>query len=423
MSKIEGIRIRNYRALRDVKFGRLYQDWRKDGQSPLTPLTVVIGRNGVGKSSFFDVFGFLSDCLQFGVEEACDRNGRGGFDRIHTKETDGPISFEIYYRENAGEQPITYEISIDKDSQNRPFVSSERLRQRRKNQTNGRPYSFLILNGGKGVVWRNEGIGIQETGSEDEILSSNRSIEASDREEVELDDTRRLGIATLGSLKQHPRISKFRKFIENWYLSYFTPDAARGIPVSAPQKRLSIHGDNLGNVVQYMRREYAAEFDSLLRELAGQLPELTKIDTEETPDKRILLRFFAKGFDTPFYAQQMSDGTLKAFSYLLLLSSPEPPPLLCIEEPENGIHHRLMSSLVSEFRSCSERKGNASQIFVTTHQPYLLNELKPDEVWILEKGLDGFSTASRASSDSLVEKLVDAEVPLGDLWHGEYLNG
>ena len=422
MSKIEGIRIRNYRALRDVKLGRLYQDWRKDGCAALTALTVVIGRNGTGKSSLFDVFGFLSDCLQYGVEEACDRSGRGGYDRIHSKGVDGAISFEIYYRESPHEQPITYELSIEKDEKDRPFVASERLRQRRRNQTNGRPYSFLILNRGKGLVWKYDATGVQERDGE-EVSIKRREEEKTDREEVELDDVRRLGIATLGALKQHPRISKFRKFIENWYLSYFTPDAARGMPTSAPQKRLSVHGDNLGNVVQYMRREYASQFETLLTDLAKQIPELCKIDTEETNDKRVLLRFFAKGFDTPFYAQQMSDGTLKVFSYLLLLSSPEPPPLLCIEEPENGIHHRLLNALVAEFRACAERTGAYSQIFVTTHQPYLVNELKPEEVWILEKGDDGFSTVRRASADSLVDELVKEDVPLGDLWHGDYLNG
>ena len=49
---------------------------------------------------------------------------------------------------------------------------------------------------------------------------------------VELEDMRKLGIATLGSLKQHPRISAFRRFIEGWYLSYFTPDAARSRPLA-----------------------------------------------------------------------------------------------------------------------------------------------------------------------------------------------
>ena len=69
MSKIEGFRVKNFRALKDVTLGRL---WNQQQVQPLSPLTVVIGKNGVGKSTLFDAFGFLADCLKSGVEEACD---------------------------------------------------------------------------------------------------------------------------------------------------------------------------------------------------------------------------------------------------------------------------------------------------------------------------------------------------------------
>ena len=66
MAKIEGVRIKNFKVLKDVTLGPLNQP---DSQ-PLTPMTVVIGKNGVGKSALFDAFGFLADALKFGVEEA-----------------------------------------------------------------------------------------------------------------------------------------------------------------------------------------------------------------------------------------------------------------------------------------------------------------------------------------------------------------
>jgi len=78
MAKIEGIRIKNFMALKDIIFGKL---WNTQQTEPLAPMTAVIGKNGVGKSSLFDAFGFLSDCLQKGVEEACDMRGRGGMIR------------------------------------------------------------------------------------------------------------------------------------------------------------------------------------------------------------------------------------------------------------------------------------------------------------------------------------------------------
>jgi AAA15 family ATPase/GTPase len=117
MARIEGIRIRNFRALRDVTLGRV---WSLQKPEPLTPMTAVIGKNGAGKSTLFDAFGFLADCLRTGVEEAFDARGRGGFDRVKSQGAEGPIEFEVYYKEEGNARPITYELSIDRDQSGRP---------------------------------------------------------------------------------------------------------------------------------------------------------------------------------------------------------------------------------------------------------------------------------------------------------------
>ncbi|MDD5433794.1 MAG: AAA family ATPase [Nitrospira sp.] len=428
MAKIEGVRIKNFRVLRDVTLGKL---WNMQNAAPLTPMTAVIGKNGVGKSTLFDAFGFLADCLKSGVEEACDARGRGGFEKIRSLEQQGPIEFDIYYKEEGNARPITYDLSINIDNTGRPFVQKERLRQRRKGQKHGWPFSFLVLNEGKGVAWKGEKEGrqIDEGKGDFDLFGLMESIrkgedkeESSETEVVELEDKRKLGIATLGSLKQHPRISAFRRFVEGWYLSYFTPDAARSLPLSGPQKHLNIHGDNLGNVVQFMEREHSKRFRTILNRIAEKIPGVNKIDTEKTPDGRLLLRFNDKGFRDPFYAQQMSDGTLKVFAYLLLLEDPDPPPFLCVEEPENGIYHKLMETLAKEFRDHATGQKGGSQVFVTTHQPYFVDALAPDEVWVLEKGNDGFSTIRRASDEPIVQNMVNQGLPLGGLWYSDYLD-
>lgn len=428
MAGIEGYRIRNYRSLRDITLGKL---WNTQSSKPLTPMTAVIGKNGVGKSTLFDTFGFLSDCLKVGVEEACDSRGRGGFERIRSQGQEGSVEFQIYYKEERNARPITYELAIDLDSSGRPYVKRERLRQRRKGQTKGQPYSFLILNEGKGLAWKGEEGGQQVDEDKGEVDVTNlieefqigeTSEESKESEKVELDDNRKLGIATLGALKQHPRISLFRRFIEGWYLSYFTPDAARSLPLAGPQKHLNIHGDNLGNVVQFMEREHPNKFKSILEKISRKIPGIDKINTEKSPDGRLLLRFNDRGFQDPFYAQQMSDGTLKVFAYLLLLEDPSPQPFLCIEEPENGLYHKLLETLVREFREHATGQKGGSQVFVTTHQPYFVDALEPEEVWVLEKGEDGFSKIRRASEDTLINNLVSEGLPLGGLWYSDYLD-
>lgn len=408
MPIIEGFRVQNYKALRDVTLGRM------SGQSdsePLRPFTVVIGKNGVGKSTLFDAFGFIADCLSLDVETACETKQRGGFDRLHSIGTDGPIKFEIYYREATNERPITYELSINLDHVGRPFVESEVLKQRRKGQKHGRPYPFLRLHHGKGFVWAGEEAVELEVEEEDRT-----------QEEVELTDLRQLGIATLGTLKEHPRIKRFRDFLKGWYLSYFYPDAARGLPSAGPQKHLSVHGDNIGNVVQFMEREHGSRFRSILSRISEKIPGVDKIDTHVTEDRRVLLRFNDESFKDPFFAQQMSDGTLKIFAYLLLLEDPDPPPFIGIEEPENGLYHKLLEALAKEFRAHASGKKSSPQIFVTTHQPYFVDALTPQEVWILEKSDSGYSEIRRASDLEIVRNLVSEGVPLGGLWYSDYLD-
>lgn len=404
MAIIEGFRIQNYKILKNISIGRR---WDQKNEKSLTPLVTVIGKNGVGKSTLFDAFGFLADALESGVEAACDLKNRGGYSKLVSAGSNGPIKFELYYRESQNERPITYELNITLDDTNRPYVQEERLRQRRKGERRGRPYSFLFLESGKGAAWAGE--------------ESDEGEDAA-RIQVELTDNRKLGIATLGSLKEHPRITKFRNFLAKWYLSYFTPDAARSLPMAGPQKHLNKHGDNLGNVVQYMEREHKERFQSVLKRIAQKIPGVDRIDTKKTDDGRLLIRFNDKGFQDPFFAQQMSDGTLKLFSYMILMEDPDPPPFICIEEPENGLYHKLLETLVDEFRAHATGKKNAPQIFITTHQPYFVNALTPEEVWILEKSDDGFVKIHHACDNDVVNNMVSEGIPLGSLWYSDYLD-
>ena len=177
MPQLEGLRIKNFKALKNISIGKL---WDRQFDEPMTPLTVVIGKNGAGKSSLFDAFGFLADALKMGVEEACDAKGRGGFQRLLSKDVDPKecIEFEVYYRESKDSRPITYELSIALDEFERPYVHHERLRQRRAGQKKGQPYSFLNLKNGKGRVWKNNSLDIPN------------GVERADCEIVKLQDNR-----------------------------------------------------------------------------------------------------------------------------------------------------------------------------------------------------------------------------------------
>lgn len=433
MAKIEGIRIKNFRSLKDVTLGRVPGNFF--ASDPLSPMTVVIGKNGVGKSTLFDAFGFLADALKYGVEEAFDLRGRGGFEKIHSCDQSGSIEFEISYISGVSTQPINYEVSFEKDNLGRPYVRKEALFQF------GDKWFLFLLHGigfaldeameefSMDQAWvildqaEKEGRKKRLPGIDSELLDETaRKMGIEGARVVELSDNKRLAIASLGTLKEHPLISAFREFIERWYLSYFTPDAARTLPLSGAQQHLNSKGDNLANVVQFMEREHRDNFQSILDRIAEKIPGIHKIKTEKTSDGRLLLCFNDQGFQDSFYAPQMSDGTLKVFAYLLLLEDPNPPPFICIEEPENGLYHKLLETLATEFRAHATGREGGSQLFITTHQPYFVDALDPEEVWVLEKGEDGFSTIIRASEIPYVQKMVDEGLPLGGLWYSDYLD-
>ncbi len=215
---------------------------------------------------------------------------------------------------------------------------------------------------------------------------------------------------------EHPRIKRFRDFLKGWYLSYFYPDAARSLPSAGPQRHLNVHGDNIGNVVQFMERDHRDRFKRILKRIAAKIPGISGIDTLETQDKRVLLRFNDGAFQDPFFAQQMSDGTLKVFAYLLLLEDPDRRPSSASRNPRTACITSSWRPWPRSSASTRRAKRGAPQIFVTTHQPYFVDALTPEEVWVLQKGGDGFSTIQRVSELEEVTNLVAEGLPLGGLW-------
>lgn len=299
MGKIEGIRIENYGALKSICMGKLfsYQEGR-----PLGNMVTIIGPSGTGKSTIADAFGFIADCLDKGVEEACDMGNRGGFKQLVSQGKEEVIHFEIYYRETSTSKPITYELSIALDKNERPYVLDERLRQRVEKR--GWPKSFLNLHEGKGYAFEGKDGWQDDDGS---IIGQGKRVE------VDLADKRKLGIATYGAMAQYNRIVDFMNFLKSWYLCYFSPDSARQIQYAAPQAYLNRTGSNLNNVAQYMFREDKAGFERVLKEIQTKLPGIRLIEPKYMENGQMVLRFLEQGFEEPFYSPHMSDGTLKLF--------------------------------------------------------------------------------------------------------------
>jgi len=376
-ARITYLRVENFRALRKVEFKNV------------TPLTVLLGPNGSGKSTVFDVFAFLSECFETGLRRAWDRRGRAK--ELKSRGADGPIVFEVKYRE-PGYPQITYHLAID-ELDGSPIVVEEWLA--RRGSPNGKPFRFLDYQDGHGVVTAGESPRLDDT-----------------RVSFALKSPDLMAVSALGQFADHPRVAALRDFIMGWYVSYLSVERTRGQPEAGPQERLSRTGDNLANVIQYLSEQHPERLESIFQVLRRRVPRIEKVLAEAMPDGRLLLTIKDAPFQNPILARFASDGTLKMLAYLVLLHDPAPPPFIGIEEPENFLHPRLLYDLAEECRGAAER----GQLLVTTHSPFFLNAVKPVEVRVLHRDEEGYTRVSLASEIQGVSEFINAGAQLGDLW-------
>lgn len=380
---IEYLRVQNYRALHDLELRQV------------APLSVFVGPNGSGKSTLFDVFAFLSECFSVGLRKAWDKRGR--FKELRSRGQRGPITFDLKYRETREAPLITYHLSID-EGPGGPFVAEEWLQWRRGRQV-GKPFRFLDFRRGSG-----------------QVITGEMPEESDERIDETLTSPEVLAVNTLGQLARNPRVSALRRFITGWYLSYLTADSTRGVPEAGPQERLSATGDNLPNLIQYLKEQHPQRLERILRLLSQRVPRLERVEAEFLADGRLLLRLKDAPFEEPVLARFASDGTLKLLAYLTILHDPDPPQLVGIEEPENHLHPRLLPELAEECRAAAAR----TQLLVTTHSPFFLNGLHPEETWVLYRDDRGFTQAKRSADLDGIQEFINSGGLLGHLWMEGY---
>lgn len=369
----------------------------------LPELAIFVGANGVGKTTLFDVFGFLSDALNNNIRQALAK--RGGFKEVISRNQQGLIEFELQFRLTiAGKNRlVTYKLVIGEEN-SKPYIEREILRYKRG--AYGSPYHFLDFSRGAGYAITNE----EDFDKADEDL---------DRENQKLGSPDILAIKGLGQFERFKAANAFRSFIENWHVSDFHISAARPSREAGYAEHLSPAGDNLPLVVQYMFENHKEIFNQVLEKMKRRVPGINDVHAESTVDGRIVLRFQDGSFKDPFIASYVSDGTIKMFAYLILLNDPNPHPLLCIEEPENQLYPSLLIELLEEFRIYAKKGG---QVFVSSHSPDLLNGAIPDETfWLMKK--EGYTHVERASNHPAIVALYKEGDKLGYLWKEKYFTG
>ena len=300
---------------------------------------------------------------------------------------------EIQYRETPTAPLITYHLTIDEE-RGGPVVTEEWLRWNRVGGS-GAPFRFLDFKRGEG-----------------QVASGERPDRTDRRVPVRLTSPDLIAVNTLGQLAEHPRVAALRDFVTDWYVSYLSISDTRGQPQAGPQERLTKVGDNLPNVVQYLKERHPDRLEEIFGILAARVPRLERVLAEPMPDGRLLLQIKDAPFERPVLSRFASDGTLKLLAYLVLLHDPVPARFIGIEEPENFLHPRLLVPLGEECRAATER----SQLLVTTHSPFFLDTMRPDEVRILYRDAAGYTQVRRASDLAGIREFLAQGALLGQLW-------
>jgi predicted ATPase len=390
--KIEALRIKNFKAFKDVEM------------LDIPAFCVIVGANGTGKSTLFNVFGFLKDALTTNVTTALIKQGGSrGFKEVRSRNCEGAIEIEIKFREKTGSPLVTYFLQIN-ELNGKAVVEREILKYRRG--SGGQPWHFLDFSEGKGVAVINE---LESVLDSNDLKREGQSLKSPDI----------LAVKGLAQFERFPAVVTLGNLIENWHVSDFHINKARPEQETSYAEHLSREGENLSLVIQYLYQSHKQVFDEIVSKMKHRVPGITQVEAKTTEEGRVLLKFQDGAFEDPFLARYVSDGTIKMLAYLILLYDPNPHPLLCVEEPENQLYPRLLSELAEEFRAYSERGG---QVFVSTHSPDFLNATELQEVfWLVKK--EGYTQIKRASEDAQVSAYMHEGDQMGYLWKQGFFDG
>jgi predicted ATPase len=339
----------------------------------LTPLTVFVGDNGSGKSSLIEGLETYQKVVSRGLDAAMER--WFGFAHVWNQRA-------RHHRKRIGSADETYE---------NPMVFALRGR---------------VFDGAFSVCMEISAVpGISGARIESE------SIKLPDGRLVQRD---RHGNARITHKSESKRAEQYHRFesatprdlakiVESWQFLSFNP-GHMGIlaqQLTAPELyKLQRDGSNLGQYLWEIRERDLAAFEGILEALRFVLPFASDVQPRITQEIESLvhLQMAEEDFKVPGWL--LSTGTLRILAILAALRHPNPPPLLVIEEVENGLDPRTMHLLVEEIRAVIT--AQTTQVILTTHSPYLLDLLDLSHIIVTER-VNGEPTFVRPDEDELQE--------------------
>ena len=359
---LRSFRLRHFKAVRD------------SGPIKFTPLTVFIGNNGSGKSSIAEGLETLQAIVEHGLDVAMQP--WRGFEHVwhqgvsHRLSQPGhgrpyhanPMSFDLTGRVRTGAFSAGLRVNAGPGS-NELFIEQER------------------------VVIKNR-LDMQRDAQGNVTI---RYKNARPQQYKDADGESELGKA----LDRYPLAWQFVSLVPQ----------SMGAPVpqhrTGGQVRLNKEGANLADYLLNIRRLDQAAFDGIVETLQHVLPYAKDLQPALTSEleRTVYLQLTEADFKVPGWL--LSTGTLRILAFLGLFRHPSPPPLIVIEEIENGLDPRTLHLLVDEIRTLVE--SGRSQVIVTTHSPYLLDLLDLSHIVMVER-IDGQPTFTRPADQKALQR-------------------
>ncbi len=373
MHKVKQINIKGFRRLHDVRI-------------EMRPMLVMIGANGVGKTSLLDAMSLFSASAAGTLNRRLSE--MGGVADVLTRGHYGDITLEAVM-EVPSYEPLEYGLHIEPQGQ-AYSISQEALVQRRM----GYPGPFKHIDSQYSNVRYfdiDTGYLVTPKWEHNPLESSLSQVPKMFRQP---EDLRR----TLSSVTQ-----------------YHALDVGPRAPVKLPQqlKPADLPGENGEDLVPFLfnlREGDRDRYEAIEDALKSSFPNFESLNFPSVAAGMLSMTWKEKSFKSPIYMHQLSEGTLRFLWLISLLQSPGLSPVTMIDEPEVSLHPELLSILADLMREASAR----TQIIVATHSDRLIRFLEPKEVLVMDIDDQGFTSATWADSLDLDSWL--AEYSLDEVW-------
>ncbi|RMF37038.1 MAG: hypothetical protein D6759_02835 [Chloroflexi bacterium] len=389
---LKRIELRNWRSVREqgLKLG---------------PVNLLIGPNAAGKSNVVDALRLLAEAIRSDLETAVTR--RGGLESVRFRGASQgervTISIDYFVPDPSAphsRSDMRYSLTIAQEPESgRPAVAREELRVKVRRNEPGTQRLWFRSQWGKGRALRD--------------------VKTDQREAFDTGDPGILALKALGFLATFPRIRALREFIEGWQFLSVDLGAIRQPRRDERATRLDGRAANLANVLRTMRSFNASGLERILDNLRYLLTHVSDVVTN-VEHGRVLLYLVEQPFDSSFDVQVISDGTLRLLALLTALETMPEHGLLCVEEPEHGLHPLIFGPLLDIVREYCPADGTR-QVLLTTHSPDLVDAATPEEVIVVERNEEGASEFEHLSARRLRRWLQDFR--LGELWRMRQIGG